>query len=146
MYVQFKMPLRHETPKMPPLNDTATSGIKPLPISVAIDPVALITTECITVTSAMRKHARWAHSSVAAILGGGTASLSPMPSISRNNSQNGLAMRTQDDAAVVNRWGSRGQRGKSLKDNPLMAGFGRLRSDLAGCKGTFFPWPNEAES
>ncbi|KAI9780242.1 MAG: GDP/GTP exchange factor for ARF [Geoglossum umbratile] len=41
-------------------------------ISVAVDPVALITTECITVTSAMRKHARWAHSSVSAILGGGS--------------------------------------------------------------------------
>ena len=41
-------------------------------ISIAIDPVALITTECITVTSAMRKHTRWAQSSVSAILGVGT--------------------------------------------------------------------------
>jgi len=47
---------------------------RPTPISVAVDPVALITTECITVTSAMRKHARWAHSSVSAILGGSSPS------------------------------------------------------------------------
>ncbi|KAK6515285.1 GDP/GTP exchange factor for ARF [Arthrobotrys conoides] len=40
-------------------------------VQVAVDPVALITNECITVTSAMRKNARWAQSSVAAILGGG---------------------------------------------------------------------------
>jgi brefeldin A-resistance guanine nucleotide exchange factor 1 len=46
-------------------------------VSVAVDPVALITTECITVTSAMRKHARWAHSSVSAILGGSSAPMSP---------------------------------------------------------------------
>ncbi|KAF3936102.1 hypothetical protein ABW20_dc0108957 [Dactylellina cionopaga] len=40
-------------------------------VQVAVDPVALITNECITITSAMRKNARWAQSSVAAILGGG---------------------------------------------------------------------------
>jgi len=40
-------------------------------IEVAVNPVALITNECITITSAMRKNARWAQSSVAAILGGG---------------------------------------------------------------------------
>ena len=44
----------------------------PQPI-IAIDPVALITTECITITSAMRKHARWSQSSVSAILGGGAS-------------------------------------------------------------------------
>ncbi|DAA79604.1 TPA_exp: Uncharacterized protein A8136_0377 [Trichophyton benhamiae CBS 112371] len=43
---------------------------------IAINPIALVTTECIAVTSAMRKHARWAHSSVAAILGGGVSSRS----------------------------------------------------------------------
>lgn len=47
---------------------------RPRGITVAVDPVALVTTECITVTSAMRKHARWAHSSVSAILGGGGSS------------------------------------------------------------------------
>src|SRR5258707_1280672 len=43
------------------------------PFVVAVDPIALITTECVAVTSAMRKHARWAHSSVSAILGGSGA-------------------------------------------------------------------------
>ena len=42
-------------------------------VEVAVDPVALIINECITVTSAMRKNARWAQSSVAAILGGSMA-------------------------------------------------------------------------
>jgi brefeldin A-resistance guanine nucleotide exchange factor 1 len=42
------------------------------PVTIAVDAVGLVATECITVTSAMRKHARWAHSSVAAILGGGS--------------------------------------------------------------------------
>ncbi len=46
--------------------------ITPQP-TIAIDPVALITTECITITSAMRKHARWSQSSVSAILGGGAS-------------------------------------------------------------------------
>lgn len=40
---------------------------------IAIDPVALITTECITITSAMRKNARWAQSSISTILGGGAS-------------------------------------------------------------------------
>lgn len=108
------------------------------PISVAIDPVALITTECITVTSAMRKHTRWAHSSVSAILGGGGTSLDaigmPGDDLSmRRSGRNNLSL--LNDASLANRWGLRGKRGKSIQDNPLMAGFGRLRRDLAGCKG-----------
>ena len=119
-------------------------------VSVAVDPVALITTECITVTSAMRKHARWAHSSVSAILGV-TSPLNPgtqdsRPSTPREGtgSQRGLRSRPSlghidggDDEGLANRWGLRGKKGKSMQDNPLMAGFGRLRRDLIGCKGIF---------
>ena len=112
----------------------------PAPISVAIDPVALITTECITVTSAMRKHARWAHSSVAAILGGGSISSNSAASSSTSDGlrRKGYAPRptARDDTTLANRWGLRGKKGKSMQDNPLMAGFSRLRRELVGCKGT----------
>jgi brefeldin A-resistance guanine nucleotide exchange factor 1 len=109
-------------------------------VSVAVDPVALITTECITVTSAMRKHARWAHSSVSAILGV-TSPLNPgtqdsRPSTPRDDSGTGRGVRSRpslgyadggEDEGLANRWGLRGKKGKSMQDNPLMAGFGRLR-------------------
>ncbi|KAH8808899.1 hypothetical protein F5884DRAFT_793809 [Xylogone sp. PMI_703] len=119
---------------------------KKVNVSVAVDPVALITTECITVTSAMRKHARWAHSSVSAILGGGSTPLTSEIQSSRPlTSREGLAARKghksrpslvagKDDAGLANRWGLRGKKGKSMQDNPLMAGFGRLRRELIGCK------------
>ena len=120
-------------------------------LSIAVDPVALITTECITVTSAMRKHARWAQSSVSAILGGGggvpmsagrdTKTLSrpngkivapqrsPGSSIQQSN---GVGV---DDHSLASRWGLRGKKGRSMQDNPLMSAFARLRSNLRGCTG-----------
>lgn len=111
-----------------------------------MDPVALITTECITVTSAMRKHARWAHSSVSSILGGSASpSLqnsrpgTPRDDGSIRKGQKGRPsigpLNVEDDGGLANRWGLRGKKGKSMQDNPLMAGFGRLRRELAGCKG-----------
>lgn len=119
-------------------------------VSIAVDPVALITTECITVTSAMRKHARWAHSSVSAILGV-TSPLNPAtqdsrPSTPRDDPGNRRGPKSRpslgytdagDDEGLANRWGLRGKKGKSMQDNPLMAGFGRLRRELIGCKGNF---------
>jgi brefeldin A-resistance guanine nucleotide exchange factor 1 len=118
-----------------------------IPISIAIDPVALITTECITVTSAMRKHARWAHSSVSSILGGSTnSSSSPLQgsrpstpgddfSAKKGAKAKVSLMATTEDGGLANRWGLRGKKGKSMQDNPLMAGFSRLRRELVGCKG-----------
>ena len=120
------------------------------PAAIAVDPVALVTTECITVTSAMRKHARWAHSSVSAILGGGATvstgrdtkpskPLAPNQS-SRSSSQrptrgpNGLA---EKDDNLASRWGLRGKKGKSMQDNPLMSAFARLRNDLRGCTSQY---------
>ena len=119
-------------------------------ISIAVDPVALITTECITVTSAMRKHARWAHSSVSAILGGGPA-MSTGSDISRLPSQNHRSLGTMEtqlghagrmpngaggeDDSLASRWGLRGKKGKSMQDNPLLSAFARLRNDLRGCQG-----------
>ena len=108
-------------------------------ISVAVDPVALITTECITVTSAMRKHARWAQSSVAAILGGGAGgsgggggyddivSAIPPPSPGRGVARSrrggpgasatveGKSSLASPDVGLANRWGLRGRKGKSIQ-------------------------------
>lgn len=103
-------------------------------ISVAVDPVALITTECITVTSAMRKHARWAQSSVAAILGGSAGydnivSAIPPPSPGRGaptmRHGRGRELGGKDsqvdkgplspDIGLANRWGLRGRKGKSIQ-------------------------------
>ncbi|KER00235.1 hypothetical protein AUEXF2481DRAFT_45433 [Aureobasidium subglaciale EXF-2481] len=98
------------------------------PVNVAIDPVALIITECITVTSAMRKHARWAQSSVSAILGGGAARRPP-------SSLGPLSVGDDADGGqLATRWGLRGKKGKSIQDNPLLSAFARLRSQLKGCR------------
>ncbi len=119
-------------------------------VAIAVDPVALITTECITVTSAMRKHARWAHSSVSAILGGGAtissrrevrplrqpgASLNPHSKSQRaTHIPNGVS---GADDSLASRWGLRGKKGKSMQDNPLMSAFARLRNDLRGCTSQY---------
>ena len=125
-------------------------AIEDTKISIAVDPVALITTECITVTSAMRKHARWAHSSVSAILGGGPA-MSTGSDISRLPRQKNRGLGTREtqlgqagrmpngadgeDDSLASRWGLRGKKGKSMQDNPLLSAFARLRNDLRGCPG-----------
>lgn len=114
------------------LHDALTSS-DPRPISVAVNPVALVVTECITVTSAMRKHARWAHSSMAAILGG---SSTKSPAVTRRDRGGQGVVGGQQEQEEPSRWGLRGKKGKSMQDNPLMAAFARLRSDLKGCKGT----------
>ena len=111
------------------------------PVSVAVDPISLVISECITITSAIQKHARSSHSSVAAILGGSPnpIQLGPPSFTSKDKSKspaagtNGSGDTIQDDLAT-NRWGLRGQRGKSMQDNPLIAGFGRLRHDITGKK------------
>ena len=114
-------------------------------VAIAVDPVALITTECITVTSAMRKHARWAHSSVSAILGGGNTisgglELRSKPKDLKSSDRAGRSSRApngalSNDENLAGRWGLRGKKGKSIQDNPLMSAFARLRHDLRGCTG-----------
>ncbi|EUC34639.1 hypothetical protein COCCADRAFT_92963 [Bipolaris zeicola 26-R-13] len=113
------------------LQETVAS-LDPRPITVAVNPVALVVTECITVTSAMRKHARWAHSSVAAILG---SSSNKAPTVQRRDrTGQGIVSAGEPEEAVPSRWGLRGKKGKSMQDNPLMSAFARLRNDLKGCK------------
>ena len=113
-------------------------------ISIAVDPVALITTECITVTSAMRKHARWAHSSVSAILGGGPSIARDISRLQKPGDRTSPAGQRSgrtvdgalgDDDTLASRWGLRGKKGKSMQDNPLLSAFARLRNDLRGCTG-----------
>lgn len=113
------------------------------PVSVAVDPVSLVVSECISVTSAMRKHARWAGSSVSSILGGNPnpVQLGPPSPLLRPGGRGPVASLSVDgtqDIGVANRWGLRGKKGKSMQDNPLMAGFGRLRHELSSCKGMLF--------
>lgn len=110
------------------------------PVTVAVDPASLVISECISVSSAMRKHARWAGSSVSSILGGNPnpVQLGPPRPLLRPGSKSSAASSGVDgaqDFAIANRWGLRGKKGKSMQDNPLMAGFGRLRHELSNCKG-----------
>ena len=125
-------------------------GSRRPPIAITIDPISLITTECIAVTSAMRKHSRWAHSSVSAILGGGGAARLPdtiaagravkangtRSSLDRRDStmQENMMDDDDDDSNLIGRWGWRGKKGKSIQDNPLLAAFSHLRKDLAKCE------------
>ncbi|KAK4494195.1 hypothetical protein PRZ48_014493 [Zasmidium cellare] len=118
--------------------DTSTPPHRPSTITVAIDPVALVVTECITVTSAMRKHARWAHSSISSILGSSNSPRAP-PTDARasNHDRNRASSKIdliEDDGSLTSRWGLRGKKGQSLQDNPLMSAFAKLRSDLKYCR------------
>lgn len=105
------------------------------PVSVAVDPVSLVISECIAITSALQKYARSPHSSVSAILGGSPNLIQLVPP---NASGTRRSKKAGEDGAsdlAANRWGLRGKKGKSMQDNPLIAGFGRLRQELAGVKG-----------
>ncbi|KAL2120829.1 hypothetical protein VTJ04DRAFT_4856 [Mycothermus thermophilus] len=104
------------------------------PVSVAVDPVSLVISECIAITSALQKYARSPHSSVSAILGGSPNLIQLVPP---NASGTRRSKKAGEDGAsdlAANRWGLRGKKGKSMQDNPLIAGFGRLRQELAGVK------------
>lgn len=74
-----------------------TSQLSP----ISVDSIFLVTNECIYITSAMRKNARWAQSSMAAILG--------VASIADNA-----------ESDIASRWGLRGKSSSSgvslLKD------------------------------
>jgi brefeldin A-resistance guanine nucleotide exchange factor 1 len=119
-----------------PLLDTTATLTRHAPITIAVDPVALVITECITVTSAMRKHPWWAQSSVSAILGGGPNQQLPLDTNTRRVVAPVVAQ--DEDEGSAWRWGARGRKGKEVKDNPLIAAFTKLRADLRVCRGM---WP-----
>ncbi|KAL2282459.1 hypothetical protein FJTKL_10557 [Diaporthe vaccinii] len=108
------------------------------PVSVAVDPVSLVIAECIAITSAIQKYARSPHSSVAAILGGGPSPVQLGPAnavnLGRARGKNPAANIMGDGTADLVRWGLRGKKGKSMQDNPLISGFGRLRHELTGVR------------
>ncbi|KAM0532126.1 hypothetical protein ACHAPP_007310 [Verticillium nonalfalfae] len=109
------------------------------PVSVSVDPVFLVVSECISITSAIQKHARSPHSSVSAILGGSPNPVPvgpPSPALQTGTKTivTTLGGDSSNDGGLANRWGLRGKKGKSMQDNPLMAGFGRLRHELAAVR------------
>lgn len=105
------------------------------PVSVAVDPVSLVISECIAITSAIQKHARSPHSSVSAILGGSPNIIQLGPAEPRGRRDRTSAADPLAGDMATNRWGLRGKKGKSMQDNPLISGFGRLRQELAGVEG-----------
>ena len=110
-------------------------------MSVAVDPVSLIISECIAITSAIQKSARSQYaSSVSAILGGSPNLIQLVPPTGAAGRRSSKALVTDhgENGAgelATNRWGLRGKKGKSMQDNPLISGFGRLRQELTGVKG-----------
>ncbi|KAI1652688.1 hypothetical protein F4813DRAFT_377050 [Daldinia decipiens] len=136
------LPLRQSATRNKAVNtdiQVPNAHFRSRPVTVAVDPASLVISECISVSSAMRKHARWAGSSVSSILGGNPnpVQLGPPSPLLRPGSKSSMASPGIDgaqDFAIANRWGLRGKKGKSMQDNPLMAGFGRLRHELSNCK------------
>jgi hypothetical protein len=132
--VDLAMSSTHDAPRMQYRNR---------PVSVAVDPISLVISECISITSAIQKHARSQHSSVSAILGGSPNPVHlapPSPSMRIRNKNSNAGTPTSEvgqEILVSNRWGLRGQKGKSMQDNPLIAGFGKLRHEIAGIKGAW---------
>ena len=127
----------------------ASIGADGAGLTIAIEPVALITTECITVTSAMRKHSRWAQSSVSAILGGSTGKQQEMEFYNQSSKRNDTSSRYRGpkiadptkaelngagEQSLASLLGLRNKKGKEVKENPLLSAFARLRRDLAGCR------------
>jgi brefeldin A-resistance guanine nucleotide exchange factor 1 len=125
------------------LAGTACTSIPPRmryrshPVSVSVDPISLIISECIAITSEIRKRAPSSSSSVSAILGGNPnpIRLGPPDISSLQHSDGALSEDVATETLQFNRWGLRGNSGKAIRDNPLMANFGKLRHELAGVKG-----------
>lgn len=82
----------------------------------SIPDVSLILNETVSLVASMRKQARWSTSSVAAILGGAAEA------------------NFNEDKDLATRWGLRGSRA-TVSENPLLAGFSKLRQDLLNVQG-----------
>lgn len=125
-----------------PMFSSSRMQYRSRPVSVAVDPVSLVISECIAITSAIQKHARSPHSSVSAILGGSPNLIQLVPPSGpalRRDQKKMAGSSAADDSSdlATNRWGLRGKKGKSILDNPLISGFGRLRQELTGVKGSY---------
>ncbi|KAL2153340.1 hypothetical protein VTH82DRAFT_4495 [Thermothelomyces myriococcoides] len=132
--------LETPTPRRNPPLLSSRMQYRSRPVSVAVDPVSLVISECISITSAIQKHARSPHSSVSAILGGSPNLIQLVPPTTGGHRTRKSAADAASDGTgdlAANRWGLRGKKGKSMQDNPLIAGFGRLRQELAGVKDIY---------
>jgi len=156
----FQQPDINHSLTMPPA--ASPSGAPTSPITVAVDPVALVITECVTVTSAMRKHPRWAQSSISAILGGPASTASPSSSrlelpgrprtaggslesgrqkmlgkrkVSQDMTTN--ARSSEDSGLARGLLRSRRGQGHTLQENPLLNAFATLRGILKNCTGMY---------
>ena len=115
-----------------------------LPVSIAADPVSLVISECISVTSALQKHARSTYSSVAAILGGGGMShlgLSPPGQMVRERTQARPKYHLVEevrDMDSVKGFDAKGNRTKMSQESNLMSMFGKLRHELSDTSGTVY--------
>jgi hypothetical protein len=121
--------VHHEIPRM---------QYRSRPVSVAVDPVSLVISECIAITSAIQKHARSPHFSVSAVLGGNPNTIqfgSPKP---RERGVGGGPFRDGDrDEAASSRWSFQGQRAKGLQDSPMITGFSNLRHEITGVQSVY---------
>lgn len=90
----------------------------------SIPDVSLILNETVSLVASMRKQTRWSTSSVAAILGGAAEA------------------NYEEEGDLASRWGLRGIR-SAASENPLLAGFSKLRQELLSTKGQSF---GQAES
>lgn len=110
------------------------------PVSVAVEPVSLVISECIAITSAIQKHAR-APQSVSAILGGNPNTIqfgSPKPqSQERESGVSSPFGESEHDGTANNRWSFRGQKANILQDSPMVAGFGKLRYEITGVQSVY---------
>lgn len=142
-------------PEIPPAASTSLSLTVPSyvaqhAVSLQRDPVAFVITECIEITTAMRKHPRWAQSPAAVILGGkaSTSSLDlpdatiqrrgssrvSTPRIDPVGSKSRIGSQASDNTSSTGLFGLRTKKGKTVQDNPLLSSFAKLRRDLASCK------------
>jgi brefeldin A-resistance guanine nucleotide exchange factor 1 len=126
------------------LQETPTSSraqYRSRPVSVAVDPTSLVISECISITSEIRKRVPSAHSSVSAILGGNpnTVQLGQPhpPSDYGNQHLDGSTIQDVQELGLANRWGLRGRKGHNVRDNPLISSFGKLRYELSSVRGEF---------
>lgn len=122
----------------------AASMYRSRPVTVAVDPVSLVISECISITSEIRKRVPSTHSSVSAILGRtpntvhlGQPSRSSKPG--KQPSETRIEQDIEDeDLSLTNRWVLRGRNGVPIRENPLISSFSKLRYELSGVKGVVF--------
>ncbi|MBE3044141.1 hypothetical protein IMZ48_16535 [Candidatus Bathyarchaeota archaeon] len=108
------------------------------PVTVAVDPVSLVISECVSITTEIRKRIPSPNTTVSAILGSNPNTSLGAPGAGAGTwkqPEDGAPDREGDNLGAANRWGLRGSRGMSIQDNPLISSFGKLRYDLSGTKG-----------